>query len=384
MNPLYFDHAATTPVDPVVAETMLAALRLANPASPHAAGREAAIQVEAARARVAARVGARPEELTWTSGATEADNLAILGSQSLDDPGHIVCARTEHKAVLDPVRQLERAGWRVSWLKPGADAVVDAATVLDAVRPDTRLVTVMHVNNETGAVQDIGRIGQALADHPAVFHVDAAQSLAWLPIDVQAMGIDLLALSAHKCHGPAGVGALVHRRGRARLRPLLFGGGQERGLRPGTLPVHQLLGFAKAVERLDADPDAPARVARLRERLWAGLADVGGVLRNGDRETCAPHILNVTLTGVQGESLVYSLPDVLMSQGSACTAGGDEASYVLRALGRSDAEARASLRLSLGRGTTAADVDAVGQRICAAVRRLRGLAPLCPTMQRSA
>ena len=184
MTAVYLDHAATTPIDPAVAEAMQAALRLANPASPHAAGRQAAARVEAARAAVAARVGARPDELIWTSGATEADNLAILGTQSLSDPGHLVCARTEHKAVLDPVRQLERAGWRVSWLKPGPDAVVDAAVVLDAVRPDTRLVTVMHVNNETGAVQDIARIGQGLADHPALFHVDAAQSLAWLPLDV--------------------------------------------------------------------------------------------------------------------------------------------------------------------------------------------------------
>lgn len=376
MTAVYLDHAATTPIDPAVAEAMQAALRLANPASPHAAGRQAAARVEAARAAVAARVGARPDELIWTSGATEADNLAILGTQSLSDPGHLVCARTEHKAVLDAVRQLERAGWRVSWLKPGPDAVVDAAAVLDAVRPDTRLVTVMHVNNETGAVQDIARIGQGLADHPALFHVDAAQSLAWLPIDVAEMGVDLLALSAHKCHGPTGIGALVIRRGRARVRPLLFGGGQERGLRPGTLAVHQILGFAKAVERLDADPAAYERVAALRERLWEGLRKVGGVIRNGHPEMIAPHVLNVTFADVHGESLVFSLPELLLSQGSACTAGGDEASYVLRALGRSDAEARASLRLSLGRGTTAADVEVAIEQICGAVRRLRSVAPL--------
>jgi len=372
---IYLDHAATTPIDPAVAEVMRDALALANPASTHAAGREAAEQVERARADVAARVGASADSLIWTSGATEADNLAILGAMAHRPPGHVVTARTEHKAVLDPVRQLERAGWRVSWLKPNDDGVIAAADVLNALRDDTQLVSIMHVNNETGAIQDIEAIGRGLAGHPALFHVDAAQSLAWLPIDVDAMGIDLLALSAHKCHGPAGIGALVLRRGSARIRPLMHGGGQEQGLRPGTLAAHQILGFAEAVRRLDSFADAPARVGLLRERLWTGLAAIPGVIRNASAAVTAPHILNMTVRGVNGESLLFSLPELMISQGSACTSGGQESSYVLRALGRSDAEARASLRLSLGRGTTDDEVDLAAARITATVERLRALQP---------
>lgn len=372
---IYLDHAATTPIDPVVAEQMAQALHLANPASAHSAGRLAAEQVEQARATVAGHVGAASEQLIWTSGATEADNLAILGGLAQQAPAHIVTARTEHKAVLDPIRQLERGGWRVTWLKPGADGVVAAADVLAAVQADTRLVSVMHVNNETGAVQDIAAIGRQLADHPALFHVDAAQSLAWLPIDINAMGIDLLALSAHKCHGPPGIGALVMRRGLVRLRPLMHGGGQERGLRPGTLAPHQIVGFAAAVRRLQVCADAPDRVRALREHLWAGLSRISGVIRNGQPQSTAPHILNATFAGLNGESLLFGLPGLMVSQGSACTSGGQESSYVLRALGRSDAEARASLRLSLGRATTVAEIDAAVAQISNAAARLTALQP---------
>lgn len=371
------DNAATTPVIAPVAAAMTEALSLANPSSAHAAGRAARVVVDDARARIARRVGMAPEALVFTSGATEANNLAIVGALRAAGSGHIVVARTEHKAVLDPVRQAERDGWAVTWLTPRADGVVAAEDVLAAVRDDTRLVCLMHVNNEIGAVQDISAVGRGLADHRALLHVDAAQSLAWCPIDMAAMGIDLLCLSAHKCHGPAGIGALV-RAAHARVLPILHGGGQEFGLRPGTLAVHQIAGFAAAVDALDDVAQASARVVALRERLWNALAAVGGVVRNAAPGATAPHILNVTYPDVDGASLIFSLPDLGVSQGSACTAGGSESSYVLRALGHADAAARASLRLSLSRLSSQADVDTAAERINLAVTRLRAMRPAVP------
>lgn len=368
------DHAATTPVTPAVVAAMQAALGMANPASAHAAGRAARARVEHARATIAAQVGAEADALVFTSGATEANNLAITGALRAAGPGHIVTARTEHKAVLDPVRQAEQAGYAVTWLTPRADGVVAADDVIAAVRDDTRLVSIMHVNNETGAIQDIAAMGAALAEHRALLHVDAAQSLAWLPLDMAAMGIDLLSLSAHKCHGPAGIGALV-RAPAARLQPIMFGGGHEAGLRPGTLAVHQIAGFEAAVMGLADMGEAAQRVSELRERLWSALADVGGVIRNGVPATTAAHVLNITVPDVDGQALLFSLPDLGVSQGSACTAGGGESSYVLRALGHSDAAARASLRLSFSRVTSADEIDRAGQRIVAAIRRLRRLRP---------
>ena len=382
--PIYLDHAATTPVDPEVARQMSGCLTsdgdFGNPASAtHAYGHRASGRVDAARAQVAALIGAEPDEIVFTSGATESDNLAILGvaRANADRGRHIVTTRIEHKAVLDPVRQLEREGWTVAWLTPDRDGLVDPGEVRAALRPDTQLVSVMHVNNELGVVQDIAAIGRICRERGVLFHTDAAQSAGKLPIDLRALPVDLLSLTAHKIYGPKGAGALyVRREARARVRAISFGGGHERGLRPGTLATHQIVGLGAACElaarTLAADAE---RLGGLRERLWRGLAPLGRVHLNGHPERRVPGILNVSFEGVEGESLVAGLPELAISTGSACNSASGDASFVLRALGRSTELAQASLRFGLGRGTTEADVDCAIAAVTREVRRLRALSP---------
>ncbi|HUO78572.1 MAG TPA: aminotransferase class V-fold PLP-dependent enzyme [Steroidobacteraceae bacterium] len=378
---VYLDYAATTPVDPRVAQAIGACLAApaGNASSTHAAGRAARERVEAARAEVAALIAAPPEAIVFTSGATEADNLAILGAArgNAARGRHLVSLRTEHRAVLDPLARLEREGFRVTLLSPGRDGLVDPAELGRALGRETTLVSVMLVNNETGVVQDIPAIAAECRRHGALLHVDAAQAAGRVPLEVGALDADLVSLAAHKVHGPVGVGALyVRREPRPTLLPIAFGGGQEGGLRPGTLPVHQIVGMGTAYALARAAlAEEPARLAALRERLWTALRPLPGALLNGHPERRAPHILNVSFEGVDGEALLYALGSVAVSTGSACGAGHGEPSYVLRALGRDDALAQASLRFSFGRPTTAAEVDLVAARVRAAVLRLRALAP---------
>jgi cysteine desulfurase len=384
MSPVYLDYAATTPVDPRVAALMAACLTqdgtFGNPGSvSHEYGDAASALVEAARAQVAAAVGADAAEVIWTSGATEADNLALFGvAQYYRDTGrHLITVRTEHKAVLDPCRELERRGWRVTYLVPGNDGVLDPLQVRDALQPDTVLVSVMHVNNEIGVIQDVQAIAALCAAHgTARLHVDAAQSIGKCAVDFRGMGIDLLSLSAHKAYGPKGVGALVVSARRAvHLQALQFGGGQERNVRSGTVATHQVVGMGAAFALAMQSVDEIARIGALRDRLWLGLAALGGVLRNGRPSQCVSHLLNLSFEGVEGESLLAAVrAHIAVSTGSACTSAVQEPSYVLRALGRSERLAESSLRFSLGRFTMPGDVDAAIAVVSQAVRRLRRVA----------
>jgi cysteine desulfurase len=384
MAVIYLDNAATTPVDPRVIEAMLDCMGTssdyANASSVnHEPGRRARARIEAAREDVAALVGAAPEQIVWTSGATEANNLALFGAARFHRAKgrHIVTSRTEHAAVLDPCKQLEREGFEVSLLRPGSSGIVEAAQVEEALRPDTILVSLMHVNNETGVVQDVGALGHLCRERGVLLHVDAAQSAGKLAIDVVRDRIDLLALTAHKLNGPKGIGALCLRREpRLGLVPLHFGGGQERGLRSGTLPTHQIVGMGRACRIAALEMDAEcARVAAFRERLWSLLRIVPGVWLNGDESRRAPGILNLSIEGVEGESLLLALADLALSSGSACASLRGEPSYVLRALGRSEQLAQSSLRISLGRYTTAEEVEVAAARIRHEVERLRAIAP---------
>ena len=389
LRPVYLDHAATTPVDPRVAAAMAHCLTVegefGNPASAsHSYGDAAGALVETARAQVAAGVGAAPSEVVWTSGATEANNLAIFGvAQYYRDYGrHIVTARTEHKAVLDPCRELERRGWRVTYLAPDSGGVIHPDQVAAALQADTVLVSIMQVNNEIGVIQDISAISAACARHGgARLHVDAAQSVGKIAVDFAELGVDLMSLSAHKVYGPKGVGALlVSRRGsrggdreRVRLTALQFGGGQERGFRAGTVATHQVVGMGLAFELARTAPSSEVeRIAALRERLWQGLAPLSGILRNGDAKRSVPHVLNVSFEGVEGESLLAAVRGRLaVSTGSACTSALQEPSYVLRALGRGDILSESSLRFGLGRGTSESDIDTAVAVVARAVSRLR-------------
>jgi cysteine desulfurase len=388
-RPIYLDHAATTPVDSQVAAAMAQCLtadgEFGNPASAsHAYGDAAGALVETARAQVAAAVGAGAAEVVWTSGATEANNLAIFGvAQYYRDHGrHIVTARTEHKAVLDPCRELERRGWRVTYLAPDRGGVIHASQVAAALQPDTVLVSIMQVNNEIGVIQDIAAMGAVCAKHGGTrLHVDAAQSVGKLAVDFGGCGVDLMSLSAHKAYGPKGVGALlVSRRGGGRgerapvqLTALQFGGGQERGLRAGTVATHQVVGMGLAFELASAAAASEfERLAQLRERLWQGLASLGGAIRNGDAEHSVPQVLNVSFEGVEGESLLAAVRERLaVSAGSACTSALQEPSYVLRALGRDDISSESSLRFGLGRSTGEGDIDLAVAVVAQAVSRLR-------------
>jgi len=383
LAPVYLDYAATTPVDPRVAAAMTECLTLTgvfgNPASQHHYGRLARARVESARAQVAALIGAAAPQIIWTSGATESNNLAILGTAraAARHGKHIITARSEHKAVLDPCRRLEQEGLRVSYLTPDRDGLIDPAQVRDALCADTVLVSIMHANNEIGVVQDIEAIAAHCHERDVPLHVDAAQSAGKLEIDLARSGIDLLSLTAHKLYGPKGIGALyVSPQRRARLQPLMFGGGHERGLRSGTLAVHQIVGFGLACELCGAErPADTARIEALRTRLWEGLRGIDGALLNGHPTRRVAGILNVSFPGVEGESLLLGLPELALSTGSACNSDSDEPSYVLRALGRSTELAQSSLRFSLGRFSRGEDVELALRAVRREVGRLRTVAP---------
>jgi cysteine desulfurase len=382
---IYLDYAATTPVDPLVARAMGECLTIegdfGNAASVHAYGQGAAARVAHARAQVAALLGAAPQEIYFTSGATEANNLAILGAARAraDRPAHLVTLRTEHKAVLDCCRHLERTGARVTYLTPARDGLLSVAALAAALRPETVLVSIMHANNETGVLQDIGALAGLCRERGVALHCDGAQSAARVAIDVRALGVDFFALTAHKLYGPKGIGALYVRHGaRALLQPLFFGGGQERGLRPGTLPVHQIVGFGAACELAQHSlaTEAP-RLTALDAQLWRGLSQLYGVHLNGAQAPRVPGIQNVSFENVEGESLVSALPGLALATGAACNSATGEPSYVLRALGRDARLAESSLRFSLGRYTTAAELEQAIAAVRTAVERLRALSPAC-------
>lgn len=384
LQPIYLDHAATTPLDPRVAAVMSECLSnpslQANPASAHGPGRAAAARIELARLQVAELINAPPESIVFTSGATESVNLAVLGAARAAVPGHrhIVSSRVEHRAGLDACRQLEREGFDVTWLEPDGEGRIDPGAVAMSIRPDTAVVSLMHANNETGVLTDIDAVSAACRDRGVAFHTDAAQSAGRIPIDVSTSGVALLSFCAHKLGGPKGAGALyVQRRPRPALQPLAFGGGHERGLRSGTLACHQLVGFGRACALASAAlADETARIRELRERLWRGLQPAAPLWRNGAPEPSVPGILNVGFAGIEGESLLLELDGRLaVSSGSACSSATAEPSYVLRALGRSDTAIQASLRLSLGRGTTGAEIDRAAGLIVDGVRRLRAALP---------
>jgi cysteine desulfurase len=384
--PLYFDYAATTPVDPRVAQAMSECLTAAgdfgNPSSTHAFGAAAAARIEQARAQVAALAGAEPEEIVFTSGATESNNLALLGTARAARAGtrHLVTARTEHKSVLDPCRHLEREGVSVTYLTPGSGGRIDPQALAAALRPDTVLVSLMYANNETGVLEDIAAVGALCRERGVPLHTDCAQALGKVPLDLHELAVDFASFTAHKLYGPKGIGALyVRRAARGLTQALSYGGGQERGLRPGTLPTHQIVGFGAACAlAARALAEEGPRLAALRERLWAGLAALPGTHLNGGAAPRLPGILNVSFEGVHGESLVQGLTRLAVSTGAACSSESHDPSYVLRALGRDSQLAQSSLRFSLGRFTDATDVEAALQAVCAHVTALRALSPAAP------
>jgi cysteine desulfurase len=383
--PIYLDYSATTPVDERVAARMMQCLTregvFGNPASrSHSFGWESETLVEEARVNVAALVNADPREIVWTSGATESDNLAIKGAAHFYQKKgkHLVTVKTEHKAVLDTMRQLEREGFEVTYLEPRPDGLLDLEKFKATLRDDTVLASVMHVNNEIGVIQDIEAIGNACRERGVIFHVDAAQSAGKVPIDLEKLPVDLMSFSAHKVYGPKGIGALyVRRKPRIRLEAQMHGGGHERGLRSGTLPTHQIVGMGEAFriarEEMTQDND---RIRILRDRLLSGIKDMEEVYINGDLEHRVPGNLNVSFNFIEGESLIMALKDLAVSSGSACTSASLEPSYVLRALGREDELAHSSIRFSIGRFTTAEDVDYTVEKIRFSVEKLRALSPL--------
>lgn len=383
--PIYLDYSATTPVDPVVVQAMIPWLteRFGNPASrSHAFGWEADAAVEKARENVAALVGADPREIIWTSGATESDNLAIKGAAHFykEKGRHVVTLKTEHKAVLDTVRELEREGFEATYLGVQENGLIDLDAFRDALRPDTSVVSAMLVNNEIGVIQPVGEIGAICREKGIMFHVDAAQATGKVEIDLTKLPVDLMSFSAHKTYGPKGVGALyVRRKPRARLEAQMHGGGHERGLRSGTLPTHQIVGMGEAfrLARENMASELP-RIQALYERLLVGLSGIEAAYVNGDQASGrhVPHNLNVSFAYVEGESLMMSIRDVAVSSGSACTSASLEPSYVLRALGRDDELAHSSIRFSLGRFTTAEEIDYAIDVIRRGVGRLRDLSPL--------
>ena len=382
---IYFDYASTTPVDPRVAEKMSECLstegKFGNPASrSHKYGWEAEEAIEVARRQVAELVGSDPREIVWTSGATESDNLAIKGvAHFYKSRGkHIVTSKIEHKAVLDTCRHLEREGFEVTYLEPAQDGLISPEEVRSAIREDTTIVSIMHANNEIGVINDIAAIGKICRELGVFYHVDAAQSAGKIEVDVEAMKIDLMSLSAHKMYGPKGVGALyVRRKPRVRLEAQMHGGGHERGMRSGTLPTHQLVGMGEACRIAKAEmKEEQARLLKLRKRLWNGLKDLEEVYVSGDMEQRLPGLINMSFNYVEGESLIMSLPDLAISSGSACTSASLEPSYVLRALGLNDELAHSSLRFSVGRFTDESDVDQAIESVKKAVEKLRDLSPL--------
>lgn len=383
--PIYLDYAATTPVDPRVAEAMSQCLTLeanfGNPASrSHQFGWKAEEAVENARRNVADLINCDPREIVWTSGATEADNLALKGAAHFyhRKGKHIITSKIEHKAVLDSCRQLEREGFEVTYLDPDSSGLISPETVENAIRPDTILVSLMHANNEIGVVNDIEAIGEVTRRHKVIFHVDAAQSAGKIDIDLDKMQVDLMALTAHKVCGPKGIGALfVRRKPRVRIEPQIHGGGHERGMRSGTLPTHQIVGMGEAYRIAKEEMHEEARrTLALRDQLLRGLEDIEEVYVNGDLTQRSPGNLNISFNFVEGESLMMSLRELALSSGSACTSASLEPSYVLRALGRNDELAHSSLRISIGRFTTEEDINYAIERIHYAVAKLRELSPL--------
>ncbi len=383
--PIYLDYASTTPVDPRVAEKMMHYLTptgdFGNPASrSHMYGWQAEAAVEDAREQVAALLNADPREIVWTSGATESDNLAIKGCAHFNvrKGKHIITSKIEHKAVLDTCRQLEREGFEVTYLDPDSEGRISPEAVAAVLREDTTVVSIMHVNNETGSLNDIAAIGKLCRDNKVFFHVDAAQSVGKIPIDVDAMNIDMLAISAHKLYGPKGIGALyVRRKPRVRIEAQMHGGGHERGMRSGTLPTHQIVGLGEAcrVAREQMDQDH-ARITALRSRLWDAFNGMEAVHLNGSPEHHLPGIINISFAYVEGESLMMAIRDLAVSSGSACTSASLEPSYVLRALGLNDEMAHSSIRFSIGRFTTEQEVDQAVASTKLAVGKLRELSPL--------
>ncbi len=382
-RPIYLDYAATTPVDSRVVEAMLPWLneRFGNPASSsHSYGWEAEDAVENAREEVAQLIQADPREIVWTSGATESNNLALKGAaQFYADKGrHIVTVCTEHKAVLDTCRELESQGFEVTYLPVPSSGLLSPDVFAAALRPDTIVASVMAVNNEIGVIQDIPALAQICRDRGVIFHVDAAQATGKMHIDVSEWQVDLLSMSAHKTYGPKGVGALyVRRKPRVRLMAQIHGGGHEKGFRSGTLATHQIVGMGEAfrLARLEM-ADELGRIRTLRDRLWQGISTLEQVWLNGDMNRRVPHNLNVSFAHVDAEALLAGLRGIAVSSGSACTSASQEPSYVMKALGRSDELARASIRFSLGRQSTQADIDAAILEVREVVQRLRDLSPL--------
>ncbi|AJE99265.1 IscS subfamily cysteine desulfurase [Pandoraea apista] len=381
--PIYMDYSATTPVDPRVVETMVPYLNVnfGNPASrSHSYGWAAEEAVETAREHVAALLGADPREIVWTSGATEGNNLAIKGAANFysGKGKHLVTVKTEHKAVLDTMRDLERQGFEVTYLDVQENGLITVDSVRNALRPDTILVSVMMVNNEIGVIQPIAEIGELCRERGIVFHCDAVQAAGKIPIDLQTLKVDLMTVTAHKVYGPKGIGALyVRRKPRIRIEAQIHGGGHERGMRSGTLPTHQIVGMGEAfrLAKLELVSEAE-RVGALRDRLLAGLQAMDEVYINGDMTHRVPHNLNVSFNFVEGESLIMGIKGVAVSSGSACTSASLEPSFVLRALGRSDELAHSSIRFTLGRFSTEAEVDSVIEQVRGTVGKLREMSPL--------
>lgn len=383
--PIYLDYSATTPVDDRVAKIMAECLTFegnyGNPASrSHSFGWDAEKAVEEAREQVAALINADAKEIIWTSGATESDNLAIKGAAHFYQKKgkHIITCKTEHKAVLDTCRQLEREGFDVTYLEPRSSGLIDLDDLKKAIREDTALVSIMHVNNEIGVIQDIKAIGEVTREHKIIFHVDAAQSPGKVSIDLQDMKVDLMSLSAHKVYGPKGIGALyVRRKPRIRIEAQMHGGGHERGMRSGTLATHQIVGMGEAFriakEEMATDNE---RICMLRNRLLNGLKAIEEIYINGDLEQRVPGNLNVSFNFVEGESLIMALKDIAVSSGSACTSASLEPSYVLRALGRDDELAHSSIRFTIGRFTAVEEIDYTIELVKNAVIKLRDLSPL--------
>lgn len=381
--PIYMDYGATTPVDPRVVDAMVPWLRehFGNPASrSHAWGWEAEAAVEKAREQVAALIGADPREIVWTSGATESNNLALKGAAHFHQGKgrHLITVKTEHKAVLDTMRELERQGFELTYLDVQEDGLLDLNAFRDAIRPDTILASVMFVNNEIGVIQDIPAIGRICREKGVLFHVDAAQATGKVDIDLSSLPVDLMSLASHKTYGPKGIGALyVRRKPRVRLEAQMHGGGHERGLRSGTLPTHQIVGMGEAfrLARLEMAQDN-AKARALHDRLLAGLKDVEQVFLNGHPDQRVPQNINISLNFVEGESLMMGIKGLAVSSGSACTSASLEPSYVLRALGRSDELAHSSLRITIGRWTTQEEIDYAVETIRTNVAKLRDLSPL--------
>jgi cysteine desulfurase len=386
--PIYMDYSATTPVDPRVAEKMIPFITesYGNPASrSHPYGWTAEKAVENARNEVAKLVNADPREIIWTSGATESNNLAIKGASNFysSKGKHIISVATEHKAVIDAVREMERMGYETTFLQPEPDGLIDIKKFKDAIRPDTVLASVMMVNNEIGVIQDIDALGKACRAEKIIFHVDAAQATGKVEIDLEKLPVDLMSFSAHKTYGPKGVGALyVRRKPRIRIEAQMHGGGHERGMRSGTLATHQIVGMGEAfrIAREEMETEN-AHIKKLQLRLLAGLTEIEETYVNGDIEKRVPHNLNISFNYVEGESLIMAIKGIAVSSGSACTSASLEPSYVLRALGRSDELAHSSIRFSIGRFTKESDIDYAIELLKEKIGRLRELSPLWEMFQ---